>query len=83
MSRNLQPDAIDREVTMSDPIFLPTHAAAKRVGLAASTFEKMRVRGDGPPYLRITARRIVYATDSLDAWARSREFNSTSEYAAK
>lgn len=66
---------------MTISIYLRTPEAASRIGLAASTLEKMRVRGDGPSYLRLTPRRVVYAVDILDAWARSREFNSTSEYA--
>jgi hypothetical protein len=60
--------------------FLQTPEAAARLGFAASTLEKMRLRGDGPPYLRLSPRRIVYETDRLDAWARGREFTSTSEY---
>jgi predicted DNA-binding transcriptional regulator AlpA len=61
--------------------FLQTPDAAARLGFAAGTLEKMRVRGDGPPYLRLSPRRVVYDADKLDAWARSREYNSTSEYA--
>jgi hypothetical protein len=80
MSCHLRPGAIDHEDTMSDPVFLPTSKAAARVNAAPSTFEKMRVRGDGPPYIRITARKIVYAVDALDSWARARTFSSTSEY---
>jgi hypothetical protein len=60
--------------------FLQTPEAAARLGFAASTLEKMRLRGNGPPYLRLSPRRIVYETDRLDAWARDREFTSTSEY---
>lgn len=67
---------------MSDPIFLKTPEAAKRVGLAPSTFEKFRVRGVGPAYLRLSPRRVVYDVATLDAWARSRAFTSTSEYPA-
>jgi predicted DNA-binding transcriptional regulator AlpA len=59
-----------------------TKEAAVRIGLAASTLEKMRVRGDGPPYVRLTPRRVAYAVDTLDTWVRSREFTSTSQYAA-
>jgi hypothetical protein len=62
--------------------FLQTVDAAARLGFAASTLEKMRVRGGGPPYLRLSPRRVVYDVEKLDAWARSREFNSTSEYSA-
>jgi hypothetical protein len=65
---------------MTDPTFLQTPEATARIGLAAGTLEKMRVRGDGPSYLRLTPRRVVYAVDVLDTWARSHEFNSTSEY---
>jgi len=61
--------------------FLQTPAAAARLGLAASTLEKMRVRGDGPPYLRLSPRRVVYDAEKLVSWARSMEFKSTSEYA--
>lgn len=67
---------------MSDPTFLQTPDAAARIGFAAGTLEKMRVRGGGPPYLRLSPRRVVYAVDTLDAWARNREHTSTSEYAS-
>jgi hypothetical protein len=66
---------------MSDPVFLQTPEAAERIGMAAGILEKMRCRGDGPSYLRLSPRRVVYAIDTLDAWARAREFRSTSEYA--
>jgi hypothetical protein len=66
---------------MSTPTYLLTPEAARHLGLAAGTLEKMRVRGGGPPYLRLSPRRVVYAVDSLNLWARGREFRSTSEYA--
>jgi hypothetical protein len=62
--------------------YLKTEEAAGRIGLAAGTLEKMRCRGDGPPFLRLSPRRVVYSVDSLDKWARDREFQSTSEYPA-
>jgi predicted DNA-binding transcriptional regulator AlpA len=63
-----------------NPTFLRTPEAAAHIGLAPSTLDKMRVRGDGPPYMRLTPRSVIYAVDDLDAWARARQFNSTSEY---
>jgi predicted DNA-binding transcriptional regulator AlpA len=69
-----------RFLIMPDPIYLRTPDAAARIGLAAGTLDKLRVRGGGPSYLRLTPRRVVYAVDALDTWARSREFNSTSQY---
>jgi hypothetical protein len=65
---------------MSDHNFLQTPQAAERIGLCAATLEKMRCRGDGPAYLRLSPGRIVYDVATLDAWARAREFWSTSEY---
>jgi predicted DNA-binding transcriptional regulator AlpA len=59
---------------------LQTPDAAARLGFAASTLEKLRLTGKGPPYLRLSPRRIVYEADKIDAWARGREFTSTSEY---
>jgi predicted DNA-binding transcriptional regulator AlpA len=60
--------------------FLQTPDAAAHLGYAASTLEKMRVRGNGPPYLRLSPRRVVYDAQKLDTWAQGREFHSTSEY---
>ncbi|KQW22836.1 hypothetical protein ASC80_05705 [Afipia sp. Root123D2] len=67
---------------MPDRPFLTTKQAAYRLGLSQATLERMRVRGDGPPFMAISVRRIIYDIDVLDAWARSRTFRSTSEYAA-
>jgi hypothetical protein len=62
--------------------FLSTEEAAARVHLSPATLERMRVRGDGPEFLKVSAKRVIYDCDKLDAWARSRSFKSTSEYAA-
>ena len=67
---------------MSETEYLQTPDAARRLGLAPTTLEKMRGRGDGPKFHRFSRRRIAYATTALDAWAREREYQSTKEYAA-
>lgn len=61
--------------------FLCTEQAAARLHLSPATLERMRVRGDGPPFLRISQKRIIYDCEMLDAWARSRRRSSTSEAA--
>ncbi|MDR6303984.1 hypothetical protein GGQ85_001683 [Nitrobacter vulgaris] len=66
---------------MPEP-FLCTKQAARRLHLSPATLERMRVRGDGPPFLRVSQTRIVYDCEMLDAWARSRRCTSTSERAA-
>jgi hypothetical protein len=65
-----------------ETVYLQTPAAAARLGLAPATLEKMRVRGDGPPFCRWSRRRIVYAVAAIDQWAREREHRSTKEYSA-
>jgi predicted DNA-binding transcriptional regulator AlpA len=47
---------------------LPTREAAVYCGSSESTFEKKRLDGTGPPFIRITARRVGYLVDDLDRW---------------
>lgn len=56
-----------------------THEAAERVKLSASSLEKLRVRGDGPPFIRIGARKVGYLATDLDRWLESRRRTSTSD----
>jgi predicted DNA-binding transcriptional regulator AlpA len=59
---------------------LSTEQAALHLCLAVSTLEKMRVRGDGPVFVKLGPRRVAYARADLDAWLASRpRFTSTSE----
>jgi predicted DNA-binding transcriptional regulator AlpA len=42
--------------------------AAAYVGMSASTLAKMRMRGDGPPYIKSGRRIVVYLKHDLDVW---------------
>jgi len=55
------------------PYPLRTPEAAKFLGLSASALEKMRVRGDGPPYTRVGKRVVVYDVAELDRWFAARK----------
>jgi predicted DNA-binding transcriptional regulator AlpA len=57
---------------------LSTAEAAEYCGLSASTFEKLRVAGRGPVFLK-TLRRVSYLRHDLDAWLASCRRTSTSE----
>jgi predicted DNA-binding transcriptional regulator AlpA len=59
--------------------FLDTAGSAALLKLSRSTLTKRRLTGDGPKYLKL-GRRVVYARRELEAWARSHERGSTSEY---
>ncbi|MCW0206021.1 MAG: helix-turn-helix domain-containing protein [Achromobacter sp.] len=55
-----------------------TKQAAYRVGLSASTLEKLRVYGGGPRYAKL-GRAVVYDVADLDAWVAQNSRISTSD----
>jgi predicted DNA-binding transcriptional regulator AlpA len=46
-------------------------AAAEYLQVAVSTLAKMRGRGDGPAYIKIGTRVILYDRGDLDTWLAS------------
>ena len=61
------------------PHVLRTPDAARYVGLAESTLEKMRIYGTGPVYQKAGAKIIVYRREDLDLWLESGRRKSTSD----
>ena len=57
---------------------LNTDEAAAYCGSAGSTFEKLRVFGGGPLFLKV-GRRVVYDPADLDAWLATKRRRSTSD----
>lgn len=55
-----------------------TDAAAEYVGLAQSTLEKLRGSGQGPRFVRLSAKSVGYDLADLDKWLDSRKAESTS-----
>lgn len=55
-----------------------TTAAA--LGISPSTLAKSRVRGDGPPFIKI-GHSVRYDRADVRAWLESRKRNSTSQAA--
>lgn len=62
---------------------LRTPEAAVYVGLSASTLEKLRLTGLGPPYYKAGRRICVYEARDLDQWLAERRRLSTSDVGAK
>lgn len=62
---------------LSSSTALRTPAAADYCGLSASTFEKLRVSGGGPAYIKL-GRRVVYHRTDLDTWLEGKRRQSTS-----
>ena len=57
---------------------LRTLEAATYCGSSASTFEKLRLTGGGPRYIKI-GRRVVYDQADLDEWLAGNRRRSTSD----
>jgi len=60
------------------PVLLTPTDAAKLLKVSLSWLAKARMRGDGPPYIRI-GRSIRYSESALLQWVKSRQRLSTSE----
>jgi hypothetical protein len=61
---------------------LSTRETAIWLGVSEPWLEIGRSRGWGPPFIRLSTRRIRYRRDSVLAWLAEREHARTSEYAA-
>jgi len=59
---------------------LRTPHAAEYCGLKPPTFEKLRLRGEGPVFIRLGSRAVGYLVEDLDAWLESRRRTSTSDH---
>ena len=55
------------------------HAAAAFLSLTIRTLQGWRYRGDGPRYVRVSARCIRYRRADLRDWANTRLRTSTSD----
>ena len=59
--------------------YLSCEQVAEMTGLSRSYFEKQRVRGEGPPYCKISPRRVLYGRKDLIDWIERHRVHSTSE----
>lgn len=72
-----------KDVTFQRPataafVLLTPKEAARLLKVSISWLAKARMRGDGPPYIRI-GRSIRYSEAALLQWMKSRQRLSTSE----
>jgi len=61
------------------PRFLRTRDAARLLGVAETTLEKWRRRGDGPLFAKASNRMTIYDMRDIEAWLASRKRTSTSD----
>ena len=60
--------------------FLLEQEAAEVLRLERGTLQNKRLRGDGPPFLKVGSR-VLYDRQALVDWARARSRTSTSDAA--
>jgi predicted DNA-binding transcriptional regulator AlpA len=65
-------------VTNQPECLLHCDEVSNRLGVSTSWLAKSRMRGDGPPYIRV-GRSIRYSEAALLQWLKSRQRLSTSE----
>jgi hypothetical protein len=58
------------------PLYLTEAETAKALRISSRTLARWRVAGGGPPFARLSARRIAYPVDGLKAWGAGRTFSS-------
>jgi predicted DNA-binding transcriptional regulator AlpA len=64
---------------VTDRILLSEDEAAKAIGLTPRFLTERRRTGDGPPYVRVSARCVRYRPEDIEQWAASLLRTSTSD----
>ena len=69
-------DTVTRPTSI-DPLLTP-RGAARVLSVSESWLAKARMRGDGPPYVKV-GRAVRYTQGALLQWLKSQQHLSTSE----
>jgi hypothetical protein len=72
-------DAPPEKSATATPVLLTPKEAARILKISGSSLAKMRMRGDGPPYIWLSPRSIRYVLAALIQWMKGRQRMSTSE----
>jgi excisionase family DNA binding protein len=76
---NVQPSPAFPKSGTPVVVLLTPKEAAERLKVSLSWLAKARMRGDGPPFIKI-GRSIRYSETALQQWMKSRQRLSTSEH---
>ena len=63
----------------SDNCLIDEKRAAEILGVKPRSLQAWRIRGGGPPYVKISAKCVRYRITDLEEWAAERVVSSTSE----
>jgi hypothetical protein len=65
--------------TRTRAVLVDERTAATMIDLTPRFLQERRRTGDGPPFVRISARCIRYRPEDLEAWAAERIRTSTTD----
>lgn len=57
--------------------FLTEEMASEYLGMSHAKLKRIRLKGEGPEYVRLTPRMIRYEKEALDAFIETRSFKSS------
>jgi predicted DNA-binding transcriptional regulator AlpA len=62
---------------MSNPTpHMPPEKLAERLSVSLRTLERWRVNGEGPRFLRVGPRRVIYPVAEIERWESCRVYAS-------
>lgn len=56
------------------PMLLREAQVAELLGLSRDGLRRLRIRGGGPPYIRLGDLKVAYRREDIEAWIKSRTF---------
>ena len=59
-------------------VYLTQREVAELLHLSQRTVERLRLRGDGPRFVK-ASRRVLYRRSDVETWTADRTFGSTAE----
>jgi predicted DNA-binding transcriptional regulator AlpA len=57
---------------LADLGLIPEPTAAAMLGIGYTTLRRMRMRGDGPPFVVLGSRLVRYRASDLEGWLTKR-----------
>jgi len=58
----------------TEPAYLTEPEAARVLHIGRRTLQRWRVTGEGPPFVRAGARRVIYSRTAIEQWAEARTY---------
>ena len=64
---------------MTNPLLTPAEAG-EQLGLTPAALAQLRYTGNGPCFIKLTAKAVRYRQSDLDSWIAAKARTSTRDY---